>query len=992
MMYETSLCGRTKGWRAFVTVFLTGISLAAVATVALGQARAPFDDAVAVWQMDRLAGPADGSDDLAAVGKVQVVRLTGAEREASLARGGDGCAVWLQGGYLTASPRQPIRLSGKQASLCVRVRDPSGQWLGGLLASAEPQDRLANWIVADGKELVYRWQTTPLWQRVEGMKEPAQENRRAVPRGSYGFNGESNDAHDLLQYPARQWICSAVRVHDDGRVVVTDADGQAERTIDVGRQSVSGHAFYVGAKAGLAEFLDGDIAEIRVYNRPLTDSETRQTLGRLQAKWRLGPTRKAADASDAAQGLVLHLDAAQAKADTSGKIALWNDLSGHLHDVSQVVADRMPQRLDAALGGLPAICFRQGQFLQGPPVLAEGDDSLTIVAVWRREHLNGSQVICEQNAPGKQTGRRAALLAQGGQTPHGARGNFNDGVLPVSAPLDWVGRDGWHDVIVRFAETIVELYVDGVLIDEDWPHGALDRFQSPFLIGTGHRAEGRLQTPFAGQIDHVALWDRALTPTEIAALSGGAEHVARRDLEILGPPSHSLQYWKPRGKAYAGDCMVTCKDGEFHVFYLYDRQHHGAKWGLGAHQYGHFSSTDLKHWTHHPLAVPLDRQWECAMGTGNVIYNENDQKWYAFYTDCGSRIQFVDKPQRGAWLFRSVSADGIHFTKDFKPVLPGFDSDIFYVPQTRTFHLIAEGGRTHYQSGDLERWTEVPDSEFRKTAQRDNLSRICPDTLAWNGWHYFTTGSSRIYKSRQPWGPWNEIPKNTFDGLFYTKMHEFKDHRALAAGWVAFPGWGGNIVVRELVQSPNGDLGLKFVPEMMPACGPPLTLKMAARRGDVRGDFAALRVCAGQKLAYAAVDKVPHDSRIRFTVRPGRGVEAFGVCLCGAGDYQAGSELAFRPAANHVQFAHPHEGGLGQKQPVVTVMASDLGALPPVEGLDEPFTLDILIKDRILDVCIGNRRTFIARRADPGGQRLFFFAQGGEVVFEQIDVRPLEKA
>ncbi len=743
---------------------------------------------------------------------------------------------------------------------------------------------------------------------------------------------------------------------------------------------------------GTAEFLEGDIAEIHVYSRPLTDEETRRLQRSLLAKWRLGPASELEKVAAAAEGRVLHLDAAQAKGDDHSNVALWNDTSGRSHDMKQPVAERMPQRVDGALGGLPAIHFRHGQYLQGPAVLPEGDDSFTIVALWRRDHLNGSQVICEQNAPGQQAGRRAALFAQGSSAPHYASGNFNDGVLPVSAPVDWLGRDSWHDVVVRFADTIVELYVNGVLIDEEWPHGALYRFQSPFIIGAGYSAAGQLQAPFSGEIDHVALWDRALKPEEIAALSGGAEHVARRDLEILGPEQQSLQYWRPRGKAYAGDCMVTCKDGEFHLFYLYDRLHHGAKWGLGAHQYGHFSSTDLKHWTHYPLAVPIQRQWECAMGTGNVIYNANDRKWYAFYTDCGSRIQFVDKPQRGAWLFRSVSDDGIHFTKDFKPVLPGFDSDIFYVPQTRTFQLIAEGGRTHYESGDLEKWTEVPESEFRKTAERDNLSRICPDTLAWNGWYYFTVGSSRIYKSRQPLGPWEEIPKNTFDGLFFSKMHEFKEGRALAAGWVAFPGWGGNLVVRDLVQSPNGNLGLKFVPEMIPACGPPLSLQMTAKKGDVSGDFAALRVGAGQTLSYAAVDDVPHDSRIRLTVRPERGVEVFGVCLCGEGDYQAGSELAFRPASNHVQFSHPHEGGLGQKQPVVTLMGGDTGAMPPMEGLNEPFILDIITQDRILDVCIGDRRTFIARRADPGSNRLFFFAQGGEVVFEQIDIRPLAQS
>ncbi len=165
------------------------------------------------------------------------------------------------------------------------------------------------------------------------------------------------------------------------------------------------------------------------------------------------------------------------------------------------------------------------------------------------------------------------------------------------------------------------------------------------------------------------------------------------------------------------------------VFYLYDRLHHGAKWGLGAHQYDHCSSRDLIHWTHHPLAAPSDRQWECAMGTGNVIHSEKDGRWYALYTDCGSRIQFFDKLQRGAWLFRSVIDDGIHFRKDFKPVQPGFDSDIFYVPETGQFHLIAEGGRTPVRLADLENWSAVEDSEFRKTAKRDDLSFICPDTL-----------------------------------------------------------------------------------------------------------------------------------------------------------------------------------------------------------------------------------------------------------------------
>lgn len=982
-----------------------GVVLSAVLTVAVTDAvraaepPSAFRDAVALWQMQDLNGAGAAASHLSITGDVEVgVQLDGADLQASLARGGDGLVARFRGGYLTAVAPAPIQLDGKKhASICLRLRDTSRAWKAPLLATADPSDALANLIYANGTDLFYRWRTTPPWERVEGIPRPHAGADAQHERGTYGFNGESNDAHDLLEYEAGTWICSVVRVHDDGRVAVADQYCQAERTIDIGRQAVGADAFYVGCKRGTAEFLDGDIAEILVYDRPLSDDESQAVLAGLLAKWGVGGSHSShSSAADTIprDGLILRLDAADAQCDDQGRVAVWPDSSGRGNALQQALAASMPTRVDKTLGPLPAIHFQSGQFLRGPAILAEGDDSFSIVALWRREHLGGSQVICEQNSAQMRSGGRAALLAQGagtGADSHWMRNrNFADGVLPVSAPVAWFGRDGWHDVVIRFADTIVELYIDGVLIDEEWPHGALYRFCSPYLLGAGFSAEGQVESGFVGEIDHLAFWDRALTPEEIVALSGGAEQVAIRDQQILGPEQESIQYWKPRGKAYAGDCMVTCQDGEFHVFYLYDRLHHAAKWGLGAHQYGHFSSRDLKHWTHHPLAVPIAQQWECAMGTGNVIYNEKDQRWYAFYTDCGSRIQFFDKPQRGAWLFRAVSDDGIHFRKDFKPVQAGFDSDIFYVPETGLFHLIAEGGRTHFASENLEDWWTVEDSEFRKTAERDDLSSICPDTLAWNGWYYFTTGSSRIYKSRNPLGPWEEISKNVFDGLFFSKMHEFKEGRALAAGWVGYPGWGGNIVVRELVQAPDGELGLRFVPELIPACGAPLPLAVTHNRGNVSGDLASLQIRAGSALAYAAVDNVPQNVRIRLRVLPSANVEVLGLCVRGDGDYASGTELSFRPATGHVQFGHPRAGGLDDLQPVALLMDGDTGAMPAVAELNRPFTLDLILKDRIVDVCIDNRRTFIARRQDPGGDRLFLFAAGGDAVFEQVEICPLQ--
>lgn len=219
--------------------------------------------------------------------------------------------------------------------------------------------------------------------------------------------------------------------------------------------------------------------------------------------------------------------------------------------------------------------------------------------------------------------------------PPGDNKEFLDGVLRVGVPADLIGAGQWHDVIARFRGPNLELFVDGVLVDEEWPHGELHRFCGPFLIGAA-RENGEIVAGFRGMIDHAALWDRAIADAEIVALSGGEDEVARRELEMLGPARPSPQYWRPRGyNTYAGDCMLLSHDGRMHLFYLFDRRQHTAKWYLGAHQYGHWSTAGLVHWQHHPLALAITEGWECALGTGDFI--EHDGKYHAFYTDCGGR-------------------------------------------------------------------------------------------------------------------------------------------------------------------------------------------------------------------------------------------------------------------------------------------------------------------------------------------------------------------
>ena len=64
-------------------------------------------------------------------------------------------------------------------------------------------------------------------------------------------------------------------------------------------------------------------------------------------------------------------------------------------------------------------------------------------------------------------------------------------------------------------------------------------------------------------------------------------------------------------------------------------------------------------------------------------------------------------------------------------------------------------------------------------------------------------------------------------------------------------------------------------------------------------------------------------------------------------------------------------------------------AIWAVDGLDRRMTLDIVLADDIIDVCIDGRRCLVSRYPELCGNRLFFFCQNGDVSFDDIEIRPL---
>ena len=573
-------------------------------------------------------------------------------------------------------------------------------------------------------------------------------------------------------------------------------------------------------------------------------------------------------------------------------------------------------------------------------------------------------------------------------------GEARNGIMKVNVPVAHVGAHGWHDVVVRFTGPKLELFVDGVLVDEEFPVGTTRPSTAPLLIGAAATADG-IRAGFHGLVDHVALWDRALSDGEITALSGGASEVARRRGEILGAGGEQLQYWRPPGhNARAGDCMPFFDGQKFHLYYLVVRRNHHGKWqsGHGGLQIWHASTRDLRRWRQHPIAVPISEQWQSWWGTGSFALHEGT--WFTYQK--GPSL-LPEQPCGGVQL--ATSTDGVYFTaQPPHPALPGYDCDIFHDVTTGTYHLLTTDGYTgrevavvRWTSRDLRNWTRVAEPVLVTARDEYNID-ICPHLFEWNGWYYLFAGfddRGGVWVSRQPFGPWRQHRPVRLDIPTVPKTAPFPPGRRICAGFLADRGWGGNVVFRELIQHPDGALGTRFPPEMAPATGPPANLHFRPLTGGASGGSSAVTLRAADGAHAAIHNGTPANARLRFTVAPDPATlgpsSRFGVALrCGGG----GSErLAARAG---VLSLHPHAGTVTLStthvQPDGTVSEA---VITDVAGLDRPIAVEVIMSSDIVDVCIDGRRTIIGRHWNPAGDRLTWFANHSTVAFAGIDAAPL---
>ncbi len=458
-----------------------------------------------------------------------------------------------------------------------------------------------------------------------------------------------------------------------------------------------------------------------------------------------------------------------------------------------------------------------------------------------------------------------------------------------------------------------------------------------------------------------------------------------------------MQYYKPDGNFFVGDCMPFSYEGTFHLYYLIDEGHHGALGGLGGHQWAHASTEDLVHWTHHPLAIPITEKHECSICTGSVFFHGGI--YYGFYaTRLNDWTQYVSL---------ATSGDGIRFAKTTPNRLasppPGYnpchyrDPVVFQDRETGLFHMLVTallddhpiagrgGCLAHLVSSDLMKW------DHKEPFYIPGFPDVpeCPDWFFWNGWYYlmFSNGGVARYRmSRQPLGPWVRPQVDNLDGgaARVMKTAAFSGDRRIGVSWIGTRTgdkdsgklqFGGNMVFRELVQHSDGTLGTRFLPEMLPKDSKWVTPTPTAPRAGVQCLPGNVRLAPTHGMEAALIKGLPRNFRMTAEISGVSGTGVFGLRIHRSSDEtnyhsDTGYDICFDPAGKTVRL-HTQ-------------------ALIRVEGLQNPFRLDIMVRESLIDLCINDCRCLIDRCPEQQGNSLMFYGWDTAVTFNNIRITALQ--
>ena len=549
--------------------------------------------------------------------------------------------------------------------------------------------------------------------------------------------------------------------------------------------------------------------------------------------------------------------------------------------------------------------------------------------------------------------------------------------MTIGIPLAMLKKpEGEHDIVLNFSGVRWTMYVDGTLLDNDFP------------FGYPQWAERNTWKLDAGYVKKAAIYLPAITPEKKQAETSAT--------------SPEIQYWTPPGhNSWVGDVETCFYQGRYHVFYLYDRRHHQSKFGKGAHYFEHLSTADFKMWTEHEAATPLDEQWEC-IGTGvPFVFKGKLCLSYGLHTTRVYPVAETMAPAQYEYLktnghsgeFKrtttpgvplgatySISEDSVaKFKKTWIMFHPCQNPSVYMDPSGKLRMLANAGSKGIWESKSV-------DGGWRCVSPAFPPGGDCTIFFHWGRFDYIIGGFKDLWSkpADAPDSAYEDVVRkglDFYDGLNVPTVTEITGGRFLMAAWIPIRGWGGPLVIRELVQFPDGRIGSKWMKEITPTTETPKTL--AARVAEMT------TFPAESKSFLLTFEVHPTDAR------KGRA----GISFLPENGEQAACELQIRLDDQRAQFGSGSLNSFAANQKSLreggTTSHAVNYAIENLIGVGQPFTVRILVKGdkkiggSLIDAEVAGQRTMISYRADLTVKNMIFRTESVEI--KNIQTAPFKQ-
>lgn len=423
---------------------------------------------------------------------------------------------------------------------------------------------------------------------------------------------------------------------------------------------------------------------------------------------------------------------------------------------------------------------------------------------------------------------------------------------------------------------------------------------------------------------------------------------------------------------WVGDPMPMWHEGVCHLYYTKKRWDGQVVWG-------HVSTADYVHYTEYPDPLQcggendLDAQGIC---TGCVIYH--DGLFRMFY----AASDRFGKPH----MLQAVSEDGISFEKEkrelflqntafYRDDCTWRDPCVVFDDANRNWKMffctrcvssgILPGQIGMAESKDLEHWILLPPGTLREACG----SLECPDVFRmenqWAMLYYWHDTRVRFSDSLN--GNWERrkvLSPAHFD--FMAAKCADDGTRKILVGWVPRKPcdcgeriWGGNLAwLRELTLDQEGNPACHFLPELANIFNRQVSFAPEVLHGQCKTKPGGWEINRGSVL----LRKVPENYRLRFHVRTDNPLSVVTLFLRlnweseqakenWNGEFSAGYQLILDYPS---QLLRVREHYQWDQRP-------DLAAIPLNRAGEDSISLDVLLNEDILEVCVNERETMTIR-------------------------------